>query len=141
MGRSPLPHAWVGAGLLVAAILASSLNLKNSVVGERDLAGVIERAAERGDYQIARELFGKGAGGADNQDVLGVTSALEDKVYPEQVVVREIARLEGKLAEYPEHRDILLEISRLYGELGEEEKAKSYFERARVLDPNGEFFK
>ncbi len=139
--RSPLPHAWIGVGLVVVAILASSLNVKNSVVGARDLRGVIEKAAERGDYTTASQLWSNQDRTAGNESILGAESELEDKVYPERVVERQIAELEGKLGEYPEHRDILLEISRLYRELGEQEKAEDYFEQARVLDPNGEWFR
>ena len=139
--RSPLPHAWIGVGLVVVAILASSLNVKNSVVGARDLRGVIEKAAERGDYTTASQLWSNQDRVAGNETILGAESELEDKVYPERVVERQIAELEGKLGEYPEHRDILLEISRLYRELGEQEKANDYFEQARILDPNGEWFR
>ena len=139
--RSPLPHAWIGVGLVGVAIIASSLNVKNSVVGARDLRGVIEKAAERGDYATASQLWSNQERTTGNETILGVESELEDKIYPEKVVERQIAELEGKLEEYPDHRDILLEISRLYRELGEWEKSDDYFEQARILDPNGEWFR
>lgn len=112
-------------------LLASALNVKNSVVGATSLGGVTKRAAERGDYELARWLYEAGG-----DKVLGAGSELEDKVYPERVIERRIAELEEKLEEYPGNREIYLLLTDLYGQVGNQELESEYREKARVLDPN-----
>ena len=129
--RSPLPYTWVGVGLVFITILISILNVKNSVVGAASLGGVIKLAAERGDYELARQLYEAG-----EEKVLGAESELEDKVYPGRVVERRIAELEEKLKIYPGNRDIYLMLGELYTQAGEEVRANEYREEARILDPN-----
>ncbi len=129
--RSPLPYTWIGVGIVMVMLLASALNVKNSVVGATSLGGVTKRAAERGDYELARWLYEAGG-----DKVLGAGSELEDKVYPERVIERRIAELEEKLEEYPGNREIYLLLTDLYGQVGNQELESEYREKARVLDPN-----
>lgn len=102
------------------------------------MAGVVKRAADSGDYQSAQKLWDE------------TMPELEDKVYPERKVEREIAELEQKLEEYPGNREIFLMLGELYGELdgvraGEPrpygEMAAEYREKARILDPNNVEFR
>jgi tetratricopeptide (TPR) repeat protein len=139
--RSPLPWYYVGLGLVGMSLLFSALNVKNSMVGEKNLQQVIEKAAEKGDYSKAQELWESYEHSPKNiqgsELVLGTTSEIEDKIYPEKVVERRLIELTDKLNEYPENKEVYLELARLYEEIGKEESAQEYFELARVLDPNG----
>lgn len=131
LGRSPLPWAWVGIGVIMAILLASALNTKNSVVGAENINEVIGRAARLGDYGLARGIYESGG-----ERVLGAESELEDLVYPERVIERKIGEIEEKLKEYPGNREIYLMLTNLYTQVGDEELAGEYGEKARVLDPN-----
>lgn len=137
-GRSPLPYPWIGMGLVVMVVIASAANVKTSVVGARSEREVIERAAGVGDYQTARELFERLQILDDRLQVLGAESALEELVYPEEKLAREIARWEGKLAEYLGNREIMRGLAGLYEQAGETDKAAELREQVRKLDPNGE---
>jgi len=137
--RSPLPWPYVGLGVVAVVLLASLLNVKNSVAGAENIRQVIEGAASLGDYTTARNLWNNQSSITNNQ-ILGAESEIEDKVYPERLVERRITELEEKLTEYPENKELYLELSRLHREIGSEEKAQEYFELARILDPNGEEF-
>ena len=133
--RSPLPWQWLGIGVVVSMMWMSLVNVKNSVVGARDLRQVIEKAAERGDYGMAEQLYT-----TEDVQVLGASNELEDLVYPERVVERRIAELEQKLEDYPGNREIFLAMAELYREIGNTEKSQEYFEQARILDPNNAIF-
>ena len=113
----------------------SLINVKNSVVGARDLREVSLKAAEKGDYPLAERLYM-----TEGRQVLGASSELEDKIYPERVVERRIRALETKLEEYPGNREILVVLARLYEEIGNSEEGREYLEQARVLDPNDPIF-
>lgn len=139
-GRSPLPYTWIGVGVVGIALLLSLLNSKNSVAGAQNPREVIERASARGDYETARELLNKGKVRSEKEKVLGVESELEDKVYPEKVVERKIVELEDRLEQYPNHFEIILELSRLYSLVGNTDKSSEYREKARILDPNNQVF-
>jgi len=131
----------VGFGLVGVVLLASALNVKNSVVGAENITRVIGKSASAGDYKLADTLYRQYRVSGIEYRVLGAESELEDRVYPEKVVERRIAGLEGKLTEYPDNKELYLELSRLYGEIENEERAQEYWERARVLDPNGSEFR
>ncbi len=134
--RSPLPWSWIGIGTVVLILLASLLNRQNSVVSVGNMREVIVKAAERGDYGLARKLLDHYTSEPLDHLVLGVQSELEDKVYPERVVERRTLELETKLGEYPGNRQIYLMLSELYRQLENPTKESEYREKARVLDPN-----
>lgn len=142
--RSALPQIWpwIGVGMVMVIVGASLANKQNSVVGATSWREIIMRAAERGDYVLARKLLTKQQTNETIvEPVLGVESELEEMVYPERAVSRRIAELEKKLADYPESKTIYLMLSSLYGQLGNTEMSSEYREKARVLDPNGSEFK
>ena len=95
------------------------------MAGVSDLSEATALSAKLGDYELAQKLFDRG-------EVLG----LEDKVFPEKMVVNKIAELEQKLEEYPGNRIIFLSLAELHEQLGNQEVASEYREKARVLDPN-----
>lgn len=104
----------------------------------------IRVAVSAGDYGAAQVLYEQCQvtrcnGALDN--VLGVESELEELVYPERVVEREIARYEGLNTTYPGHRDILVTLASLYGQLGQVEKQEYFLEEVRKLDPNNVIFR
>jgi len=125
--RSPLPHYWpdLVVGLFVVVILLSLWGAKNSMAGVSDLSEATALSAKLGDYELAQKLFDQG-------EVLG----LEDKVFPEKMVVNKIAELEQKLEDYPGNKVIFTSLAELYEQLGNQEAASEYREKARVLDPN-----
>lgn len=133
-GRSPLPYSWIGVGMVVVVMVSSLLNVKNSVVGAKNEREIIEQAAQNGDYRLARELYGR----LGNDVVLGADSALEELVYPEEKLAREIERWEEALGKYPGNREIMRGLAELYEQAGEREKAGELREQVRKLDPNGE---
>lgn len=136
MGRSPLPWPWVGVGVVAIVLCLSLLNVKNSMIGVRDVDEAIELAAKRGDYKVARMLFDSSTNTASETVVLGVKTELEDIVYPERIVEKQIIELENKLEKYPGNREIYHSLSTLYAQVGKQETANAYQEMARVLDPN-----
>lgn len=131
VGRSPLPWAWVGVGAACSIIVISWSYGGQTVVGARDIREVVERAAGRGDYDLARGLYEAG-----DEKVLGAESEIEDKIYPERIVERRISEIEEKLKKYPGNREIYLILADLYGQVGNQELASEYREKARILDPN-----
>jgi len=143
--RSPLPYTWIGVGIVLSMMGMSLVNVRNSTVGARELQDVIEKAVERGDYFLAEHLYQ-----TEGKQVLGSSSELEDKIYPERVVERRIAELGGRLEEYPGNREIYLILANLYQQLegtrvdtgvdSYKNKATEYREKARVLDPNHVIF-
>lgn len=139
--RNPLPWPWMGIGVIAIAMLISLGNVKNSNISARNTREVIQNAAGRGDYETARELLDHYTIRPLNDLVLGVESELEDLTYPEKKVGRKIAELESQLERYPNHFEILLELSRLEALIGKDEQSLNYREMARVLDPNNAIFK
>ncbi|PIR98951.1 hypothetical protein COT87_02100 [Candidatus Collierbacteria bacterium CG10_big_fil_rev_8_21_14_0_10_44_9] len=134
--RSPLPYQWIGIGLVVLVIIASVANVKSSVAGARGEREVIERAARVGDYETARKLYSDQFTGGSGQEVLGAESKLEDLVYPEQKLAREIEKWESGLAENPGNREIMRGLAQLYEQVGNIEKVIELREQIRILDPN-----
>lgn len=126
---------WVGVGVAGAALGASLTNVKNSVVGMTSVREVVEKAARVGDYESAQKLYQ--VSGIKNQ-VLGAETELEDLVYPEEKLAREIARWEEALATYPGNREIMRGLAVLYEQAGEQDRAGELREQVRKLDPNGE---
>lgn len=136
VGRSPLPWPVIGVVVVMCAIASSWVNVKNSVVAAKDLRSVIEKAASRGDYEMAKKLLNQTLDTRGQKPVLGAESTLYDLAYPEQVLERRINDLEGKLAQYPENIQIYNGLAELYRQAGNTDKASEYLEKARVLDPN-----
>ena len=135
VGRSPLPRYWqhLVIGVVLLVILASLKYAKYSVVGARNIDETIWVAAKNGDYATAQRLY-------ESCTAPQCHTVTEDMVYPERKVERRIAELEGKLEEYPSDREIFLNLAGLYDQLGNQEVANEYREKARILDPNGAKF-
>lgn len=129
--RSPLPHYWrhIGLGLVLIVLLTSLNYARYSAALAVTPKDIVVRAAQIGDYEIARRLY-------ESCAVPQCQSVTEELVYPERKVERKIADLEQKLEEYPGNREIFLMLGEMYGQLGDEEMAEEYHEKARVLDPN-----
>lgn len=137
VGRSPLPYSWIGIGLVVLMLGASAGNVKNSVIGAESQREIIERAARAGDYEMARKLYESNYElRITNNGVLGAESALEELVYPEQKLAREIKQWEEALTKYPGNREIMRGLAALYEQAGSQELAAELREQVRILDPN-----
>jgi len=127
---------WLAIGLVLVVLVSSVIGgYGKSPTLSGETKQIIELAAEKGDYQTAKELF------TNNQEVLGATTELEEKVYPEKAVERKIGELENKLSEYPENKEIYLMLADLYTQIDNPEQAGVYEEKARMLDPNNEMFR
>lgn len=143
VGKSPLPWPYVGVGIVLASLLVSLANARYSVAGARSAREVMERAARVGDYETARELFNVHQSQMYtnvHQSVLGAETEIENLVYPERAVENKILETEELLTQYPGHRDILVELARLYEKIGGAEQARTNWEQARILDPNNSIF-
>lgn len=136
--RSPLPHYWawvmIGGALMV---MGTSIAAQNGIVGARNMEEAIRIAAGQGDYEMARKLLDRCQMSDFRFQVLGASTEIEDLVYPERKVERMIAELTDGLSKYPENKDIYKQIAQLYYQLGNDELAREFSEKARVLDPNG----
>lgn len=132
-----VPWVLVGTAMALLVIVSS---LASGYVNSPTLGGdreeIIREAARRGDYELAQSLYEQRTVN-NEQRVLGADSELEELVYPEKRLEREIAEWEEKLERYPGHRDILLMLAQLYEQGGKSEKAREYWDEARILDPNG----
>ena len=131
---------WLGIGVIVLAIATSVLGLKTSLVGARGLVDAAVRAAKAGDYELARDLYEKQYKQEVSEQVRGIGSEVEELIFPEREVEREIAKYQELLTKYPGHRDIYLVLAQLYDQIGEREQAQEYTELARELDPNNPVF-
>lgn len=128
---------YFGVGLVVLVMGSSLFGAKTSLVGARDLREASMRAARVGDYTTAHSLYNLHQSQISNsQNVLGTESDVEDLIFPERVVEREIKKYEEMLKKYPGHRDLYLVLGNLYGQIGEAETAQHYYGLARELDPN-----
>lgn len=130
---------WLGVGIFALIITMSTYDAKASLVSASGLVEAALRAAYVGDYAIAQDLWERQMI-KEEASVLGVESELEDRVYPERVVEREIEKYEGLLTKYPGHRDIYLTLANLYGQIDKSEQSEQYLELARELDPNNSVF-
>lgn len=124
---------------IVLTMIVSFTSQKTSVASLHSLTEVVEKAARIGDYALAQKLD-REVKGLTTNEVLGVNSELEDLIYPERLVLREIERYKQLLALYPGHRDIYLTLAELYEQVSEYEAANEYWELARTLDPNNIIF-
>lgn len=137
----PIKWGWVGVGIAASIIVISWSYSGQTMVGVKNTREAIERTARLGDYELARRLLKEQENKNMEYRILGADSELEELVYPERKVEKEITKYENLNEKYPENRDILLMLSSLYYEIGNVEKAKEFRERARLLDPNNEIFK
>ena len=135
----PIDWWWVGVGVASIALVASLTGgyYTSPTLGGQISKTMILRVAQRGDYELAERLLAQYQTRGSKGQILGVESTLEETVNPERKVEREIERVVKLVENYPTSRDLLLYTSRLFSLLGNEEKASEYFEKARVLDPNG----
>lgn len=140
--RIPIDWRWVGVGLVVTAGTTSILSgYFNSPTLYASREAIIQEAASKGDYTLADKLYQENNELRIVNNVLGVNAELEDLVYPERKLQREIEEGEERLAKYPSHRDILLTLTLLFRHAGEVERAQEYYEQAQILDPNSEIVK
>lgn len=89
------------------------------------------------EFTLANQLIKK----SKSQRVLGAISEMEvarKLVFPEEAVMEEIYELEQVLINKPGYRDILLKLAVLNWQIEKIDKAREYFEKARILDPNNE---
>jgi tetratricopeptide (TPR) repeat protein len=130
--RSPLPRYWrhVVIGVVLVAMATSFKYMKYSVASAENTKQVVEKAARSGDYETAQRLYERIQTPDDR------LQQLESLVYPERVVEQKIDELERKLEEYPSNRELYLDLAKLYDQLGKQESADQYREKARILDPN-----
>lgn len=131
---APFRWEWVGvAGGFLVIVVSLLTGYFSSPTLYSNKIEIIREAAEAGDYQTARMLYEQ-----EDSKVLGASLELEELVYPEIGLAREIREQEELLARFPGSRDILLTLSKLYEQAENREKSSEYFEAARLLDPNGE---
>lgn len=132
MKRCPLPYPYlvVGAAIVVVTLSVFGKNINSAI--STDTA--IKMLVKYGDYPLAEKLLKE----SSNSLVLGAKSEVYDLVYPENLVERKIDGLENSLKRYPSNREIYLQISSLYEQIGRSEAAQQYREMARILDPNSE---
>lgn len=136
IGRVSPALPWLGIALVLLTVIVSIRTSRTSLVGIRGLREAALHAARAGDYELAQHLWENRSLGENDRLVLGVESELEDLVYPERVVEREITRYETLLLKYPGHRDIYLWLAELNTQVGRIEKAQEFFDLAKELDPN-----
>lgn len=137
-GRLRGKWQWGGVGIAMGVIGVSVVSgYFNSPTLSADVETIIREAAKSGDYTLAQELYRENYESRIKNNVLGLQSDLDELVYPERKLEREIAEWEEKLARYPTHRDMLLALAELELAAGNVETARQYWEEARKLDPNG----
>jgi len=133
---------YFGVGLIVMVVGASIMSSKTSVVDTSNLSEASVKAARAGDYTTAQYLLNLHKSQITNsQNVLGVVSEIEDLVFPERVVIKEIESYEELLERYPGHRDIYLTLAKLYEQVEMSEDVQKYYDLARELDPNNPMVK
>ena len=134
IAEAPIEWCGVGVGVVGIVVLISVTTgyINSPTLGSNKIE-IIRTAGEQGDYRLARELYEQ-----VEEDVLGASIELEELVYPEKKIEREIEKQQEPLLKYPGNRDLFLNLSRLYSESNNREKSAEYLEMARVLDPNGE---
>ncbi len=140
VGRVSPALPYLAIAIIGVVIISSLRAMRGSVASAHDLREATIIAAKVGDYSKADELWNTQASIINNQSVLGIESELEELVYPERVIERDIEKYEDLLIEYPGNRDIYVALSKLYREIGNEERSAENWESARILDPNNELF-
>ncbi len=98
-----------------------------------------EKAMLSGESKLAEKEYHLGVKLAESKysPVLGVRSDLEDLIWPEQKIRREIDYWEKQTKEI-KSREVYLRLGILYQELGDEGKANEEFAIAKEIDPNDE---
>ena len=150
-----VPRQWLVPIVVVGLVLAKIL-LSNSEFEEAKLMvqshpfdasahfSLAMTAAKKDDFVLAEKEFAIAnqlTKKSNNQQVFGATSEVEEareSVFPEEAVEEEIDELEQVLINKPGYRDVLLKLAVLYWQIEEIDKAREYFEKARILDPNNE---
>ena len=93
---------------------------------------LIKNVAAQGDYELAQKLY-------EERNVLGIDdkgNKLEEIVYPEKKLQRILEEHKSILKESPYLRNALINIARLYKNLGEEEKAQEYWKKVEWVYPS-----
>lgn len=137
MERASASLPYLGIIVIGIVMISSLIAHKASVVGTSSLREASVWAARVGDYVTAQSLYNLHKSQIPNsQNVLGTESKIEDLIFPERVVEREIQKYEALLEKYPGHRDIYLVLAKLYAQITRREEAQRYYDLARELDPN-----
>lgn len=140
IGRVAPTLPYFGMGLVILVMGASLLSAKTSLAGVGSLREASIKAAGIGDYATAQALWNVHQLQITNDKLVrGAESEVEDLIFPERVVEREIEEYESLLEQYPGHRDIYWTLAQLYQRVSPEQ-ARIYWEKARQLDPNNEMF-
>lgn len=136
-----LQGKWQWAAIGIVAMVVG-LSVVSGYYGSPTLGSdrqkIIWAAAKQGDYELAQTLFEQIQDSRGKIQVLGADSKLEEVVYPERRIARDIGEWEAQLEAYPGHRDILLTLALLHKQAGNMDMAEEYWGEARKLDPNGE---
>ncbi len=145
--HSPMFHGLVN--LLPMVVVISVLGIHLSQKGDRRLflklgegdnspALLYElslRASNDGDIKLGQEMFDRATNSRTDSPVLGVSSELEEKLWPQLRWQREWQKIEGFVGEENSAK-VLLRGAFIKEELGEQEKAAELWEKAWKLDPN-----
>lgn len=97
-------------------------------------------AAETGDNSLAKKEFGLGEMLTRNQRVLGASTLVEEEIWPEIKVEREIEKLE-EYTKFNLSREVLIKLSNLYRIKGDKDRTEYYLGEAKMVDPNDKEFK
>ncbi len=97
----------------------------------------VKKAAEEGDVASGRKFYTKAVGGDTESPVLGASSDLEDRLWPERRLEREWRKIEGLVNE-GRSAQVLLRGVEIKWLLGEKNEARELWVRAWAIDPNGE---
>lgn len=134
----PIKWQWIGIGLttmVIGASIAAGYYSPSPLSSNEE--EIIRMASGKGDYALAQKIY---ESPRLKEKVLGARSELEDLVYPERQLDRELIEKETLNEKYPNNRDILLNLSQIYEMLGDKERAEFVRESARILDPNNPVF-
>lgn len=100
--------------------------------------GELAREAALGDdYRLAEAEFEQMQRLSGNSRVLGWQSELEELIWPEKKIRRDIEKWEEQIEKRPS-RDLYLKLAEGYWRLGEAEKSEQYVRKAQELDPNND---
>lgn len=133
-----IPVAIAGIAIVIGASIAAGYFQTSPLFGTRQ--DVMKWAAGNGDYQTAQKIYLGLSETYMNTQVLGAGTDLEEIVYPEKRIERELHNSLELLQIYPGDRDLLLHVAELYTETGDAEQAQIYWNQARLLDPNNPVF-
>jgi len=91
-------------------------------------------AADSGDRQVAEHEYELGKRMGEGV-VLGAATEVEDKIYEERKIKREMEKLEQILSMTPS-RDVYEKLASYYAQMDKQQQAKELLELARKIDPN-----